>query len=307
MPIDTYIDGDPAEISRVGDLIRHNLVAAVAALGDDVAAARRIADDAWDGEASDRYLREASRVVQAIDAMHAKVLTAADDFDQLSLALASALAEMSDLRERAAGAGLPVVCNTILDPGPQSEDALRMYDEIADAATDVHRRWARDIAEVTHRWTSPAWAALFTTTTGFDYLTAELRERVERLARRATMCLEHSARSMQAVLDLAPGTPYDEVRRLFGQAKASTDDLASTIAKRGDLAPIPTGLAVGPAPWAFLPVRESTTSPVSLSSRLWYRIRPGSQHPLPREPFWGRPCPERERSSVHSLEQRLAS
>lgn len=59
------------------------------------------------------------------------------------------------------------------------------------------------------------------------------------------MCLENSARSMEAVLDLAPGTPYDEVRRLFGQAKASTDDLVSTITKHADLAPVPTRLAVG--------------------------------------------------------------
>ncbi|WP_407445198.1 hypothetical protein [Rhodococcus sp. (in: high G+C Gram-positive bacteria)] len=246
MPIDTYIDGDPAEISRVGDLIRHNLAAAVAALGDDVAAARRIADDAWDGEASDRYLREASRVVRVVDEFHARTLSAADDFDTLSVALASALADMSDIRDRAASAGLPVVCNTIGDPGPYSDESLlRIYDALEDAATDVHRRWARDIAGVTHRWTSAAWAALFTTTTGFDYLTGELAQRVDRLAQRASMCLEHSVRSIQAVLDLAPGTPYDEVRRLFGQAKASTDDLASTIAKRGDLAPIPTGLAVG--------------------------------------------------------------
>ena len=246
MPIDTFIDGDPADISRVGHLIRCHLAAALAAAGDKAEEARRIADDAWEGEASDRYLREASRIVRAVDEFHARTLSAADDFDTLSVALASALADMSDIRDRAASAGLPVVCNTIGDPGPYSDESLlRIYDELADAAADVHRRWARDIAGVTHRWTSPAWAALFTTTTGFDYLTAELRERVERLARRATMCLERSARSMQAVLDLAPGTPYDEVRRMFGQAKASTDDLASTIAKRGDLAPVPTRLAVG--------------------------------------------------------------
>ena len=246
MPTDTYIDGDPADISRVGHLIRCHLAAALAAAGDNAEEARRIADDAWEGEASDRYLREASWIVRVVDEFHARTLSAADDFDTLSVALASALADMSDIRDRAASAGLPVVCNTIGDPGPYSDESLlRIYDELADAATDVHRRWARDIAGVTHRWTSAAWAALFTTTTGFDYLTGELAQRVDQLAQRASMCLEHSVRSMQAVLDLAPGTPYDEVRRLFGQAKASTDDFASTIAKRGALAPIPTRLAVG--------------------------------------------------------------
>ncbi|MBM7461485.1 hypothetical protein [Rhodococcus coprophilus] len=246
MPIDTFIDGDPADISRVGHSIRRHLAAAVAATGDDAEEARRIADDAWEGEASDRYLREASRIVQVIDELHARTLSAADDFDTLSVALASALADMSDIRDRAASAGLPVVCDTIADPGPNSDESLlRIYDELAGAATDVHRRWAREIAGVTHRWTNPAWAALFTTTTGFDYLTGELAQRVDRLAQRASMCLEHSGRSMQAVLDLAPGTPYDEVRRLFGQAKASTDDLAGTLAKHTNLAHVPTRLAVG--------------------------------------------------------------
>ncbi len=246
MPIDTFIDGDPADISRVGHSIRRHLAAAVAATGDDAEEARRIADDAWEGEASDRYLREASRIVQVIDELHARTLSAADDFDTLSVALASVLADMSDIRDRAASAGLPVVCDTIGDPGPFSDESLlRIYDELAGAATDVHRRWAREIAGVTHRWTNPAWAALFTTTTGFDYLTGELAQRVDRLAQRASKCLEHSGRSMQAVLDLAPGTPYDEVRRLFGQAKASTDDLVSTITKHADLAPVPTRLAVG--------------------------------------------------------------
>ncbi|MFZ3392289.1 hypothetical protein TVH25_03390 [Rhodococcus sp. 7Tela_A2] len=246
MPIDTYIDGDPADISRVGHLIRCHLAAALAAAGDNAEEARRIADDAWEGEASDRYLREASRIVRVVDEFHARTLSAADDFDTLSVALASALADMSDIRDRAASAGLPVVCNTIGDPGPYSDESLlRIYDELADAATDVHRRWARDIAGVTHRWTSAAWAALFTTTTGFDYLTAELSRHVDQLDKRATAFLHHSTRSMQAVIDLAPGTPYDEVRRLFGQAKASTDDLAATLAKHTNLAPIPTRLAVG--------------------------------------------------------------
>lgn len=248
MPIDTFIDGDPVDITRVGDWVRRSLAHALAAAGDDAANSRLIADDGWDGETSDRYLGEASHLVHNIDTFHAAILDVADRFDGISAALSSALADMAEIRECASAAELSVVCNSIADPDPHSDDATRRaYEDAAAAAQDVHARWAREVAAVTSRWTNTAWAAAFTATTGLDYLTADLGVRVKKLATTADLLTRHSMRSMQAVLDLAPGSPYDEVRRLFGRAQDIADELATTTARHTELAHVPRtmGIAVG--------------------------------------------------------------
>ncbi|WP_241384181.1 hypothetical protein [Rhodococcus sp. CH91] len=167
MSIDTFVAGDPAAILRVGDRLRRTVAVALEAAADDAAAARRSADDGWDGEASDRYLREASRLVVRIDTVHGEILEVAVVFDRISAALSSVLDDMAAIRRRASAAGLMVVCDVIGDPPPGSDPSvIRAYDECAAAAEDVHARWAREVAAVTHRWTSKAWAATFTITTG---------------------------------------------------------------------------------------------------------------------------------------------
>ncbi|MFD6859427.1 hypothetical protein ACFWCF_19065 [Rhodococcus sp. NPDC060090] len=246
MPIDTFIDGDPVDISRIGDWLRRSLAVAVESAGDDAAAARRIAGDAWDGDASEAFLREATSLVHSIDAFQARVLDTAGHFDQIAAALTSVLAEMADICDRAATAGLSVVCNTIADPAPQSDETVLLaYSDAAAAAQDVHARWAREVAAVANRWASEAWAASFTTTTVLDYLTADLKKTVQGLTERADGLTRHSLQSMQFVLDLPDGTPYDEVRRLYGAAQGTADDLAATTAKHAQLADIPGRLAVG--------------------------------------------------------------
>ncbi|HET8929450.1 MAG TPA: hypothetical protein VFN21_02210 [Acidimicrobiales bacterium] len=174
MPIDTFIDGDPADISRIGDWIRRSLAAAVEGTGDNATAA-----------------------------------------------LASVLADMAELCDRAAASGLSVVCNTIADPAPDSDETvLRAYNDAAAAAQDIHARWAREVAAVANRWAGEVWAASFTTSTGLDYLTAELKKTVQGLAEYAEGLTRQSLQSMQFVPDLPDGTPYDEVRRLYGQLRA---------------------------------------------------------------------------------------
>lgn len=246
MPIDTFIDGNPVDISRIGDWLRRTLAEAVETAGDDAVAARRIAGDAWDGDASQAFLREATSLVHSVDAFQARVLDAAGQFDQIAAALASVLAEMADICDRAAIAELSVVCNTIVEPAPDSDEAvLRAYNDAAAAAQDVHARWAREVAAVANRWASEAWAASFTTSTGLDYLTAELKKTVQGLAERADVLTRRSLQSMQFVLDLPDGTPYDEVRRLYGAAQITADDLAATTAKHAQLADVPGKLAIG--------------------------------------------------------------
>ncbi|MGN5239682.1 hypothetical protein [Rhodococcus sp. SJ-3] len=246
MPIDTFIDGDPADISRIGDWLRHRLAQAIETTGDDAVAARRIANDAWDGDASEEFLREATALVHSIDVFRAGVLDVAGHFDQIAAALTSVPAEMAEICDRAAAAGLSVVCNTIADPAPQSDETVLLaYNDAAAAAQDVHARWAREVAAVANRWASDAWAASFTTSTGLDYLTAELKQAVHGLAERADDLTRQSRQSMQFVVDLPDGTPYDEVRRLYGAAQGTADDLASTTAKHTQLADVPGRLAIG--------------------------------------------------------------
>lgn len=199
MPIDTFIDGDPADISRIGDWIRRSLAAAVEGTGDNATAA-----------------------------------------------LASVLADMAELCDRAAASGLSVVCNIIADPAPDSDETvLRAYNDAAAAAQDIHARWAREVAAVANRWAGEVWAASFTTSTGLDYLTAELKKTVQGLAEYAEGLTRQSLQSMQFVLDLPDGTPYDEVRRLYGAAQGTADDLAATTTRHAQLADVPGRMAVG--------------------------------------------------------------
>src|SRR5690606_11824033 len=60
VPIDTFIAGNPTAIRRVEDWIRTTLGTTVGDVADAAARARRIADDAWEGEASETYLDTSS-------------------------------------------------------------------------------------------------------------------------------------------------------------------------------------------------------------------------------------------------------
>jgi len=246
MPIDTFVAGDPADILRVGDRLRRTVAVALEAAADDAAAARRSADDGWDGEASDRYLREASRLVVRIDTVHREILEVAVVFDRISAALSSVLDDMAAIRRRASAAGLMVVCDVIGDPPPGSDPSvIRAYDECAAAAEDVHARWAREVAAVTHRWTSKAWAATFTITTGLDTPAAKIAAGVKDLRTKAALLERHSITSMQALLDLPPGTPYEEVRHLFVQARESVGGLADATTRHAEVKNLPKIIGIG--------------------------------------------------------------
>ncbi|WP_231913254.1 hypothetical protein [Rhodococcus sp. 852002-51564_SCH6189132-a] len=123
MPIDTFIAGNPTDIRRVEDWIRTTLGTTIGNVADAAARARRIADDAWEGDASETYLGRSSEHVHAIDDFHARTSKTADVFADLSDELSRALSDMADIRARALAAGLPVVCNTIGNPPPGDDEA----------------------------------------------------------------------------------------------------------------------------------------------------------------------------------------
>lgn len=144
MPIDTFIAGNPADIRRVEDWIRTTLGTTIGNVADAAARARRIADDAWEGDASETYLDRSSEHVHAVDDFHERTSRTADVFAGLAGELSRALSDMAGIRARAAAAGLPVVGNTIGDPPPGDDEvAFRRasaYQEANDAAEAVQQQ-----------------------------------------------------------------------------------------------------------------------------------------------------------------------
>src|SRR5690606_15514607 len=182
VPIDTFIAGNPTDIRRGEDWIRTTLGTTIGNVAAAAARARRIADDAWDGDASETYLDRSSEHVLAIEDFHERTSRTADVFAGLAGELSRALSDMADIRARAAAAGLPVVCNTISDPPPGDDEAAfrrtSAYQEASDAAEAVHARWSVAVATATNTWTGHPWSASFLVSTALDYVDKNLQGRI---------------------------------------------------------------------------------------------------------------------------------
>ncbi|UTT47491.1 hypothetical protein [Rhodococcus gordoniae] len=240
MPIDTFIAGNPTDIRRVEDWIRTTLGTTIGNVADAAARARRIADDAWEGDASETYLDRSSEHVHAVDDFHERTSRTADVFAGLAGELSRALSDMAGIRARAAAAGLPVVGNTIGDPPPGDDEvAFRRasaYQEANDAAEAVHARWSVAIAGAVNTWTGHPWSASFLGSTALDYVDKNLQGKIAGLLAVQQQLRTEAIREMERFLSLSPDTPYDELRRTFGSARKPLDDLVTTTGRLDDMA-----------------------------------------------------------------------
>ena len=166
--------------------------------------------------------------------MHDRIRDIAGRHEATATHLAAVLGDMATIRDTAAAAGLTVTDTVITDPHDDSDPTHRTaYDCAHTAALDVHSHWADTVAALTDTWADEAWAASFIASTGLDYLKTDLKDRIGNLLGKADHLTATSIHSMQAVLDLPDGTPYEQVRRSVGSVQGILDD-AATAARAAD-------------------------------------------------------------------------
>lgn len=115
--LDTEIKGEPGNIRAVATWLRQDLRTGLDDLGDRVARERRAAQGDWQGEAGTAFAGRAQTLVQAADDGASASRSTATLVDDLAADLASAQADMGDVRRTARAGDLVVDGFVVRNPG----------------------------------------------------------------------------------------------------------------------------------------------------------------------------------------------
>lgn len=116
MSVDTRIEGDPEPAENGARWLRAELGPWLADRADRFFRARRIGQDSWTGEAGELFAQAMSRAGSATDVLQARALVTARALEGYAGAVRSCRARMTEVRARAAAAGLGVSGFVIIDP-----------------------------------------------------------------------------------------------------------------------------------------------------------------------------------------------
>lgn len=125
MPIDIAVPGDPAAVRGVATWLRATFALAVSSYTDNLTAARTTAGADWDGDASWGFQSVMTTLATHGDDLDLDAQNAATGLDGYAAALETAQKDMAAVRTAATLAGLVVVADQIMDPGPGPVVVLR--------------------------------------------------------------------------------------------------------------------------------------------------------------------------------------
>ncbi|WP_410604956.1 hypothetical protein [Amycolatopsis sp. lyj-90] len=280
MGIDTKIEGNPESVRGAGHWLRDSLAKSVSEAATQIYNARNSADAGWGGEGGQAFRAKMTTGAEKTDQLSAAAKAAAQNFDTYAADLHRAQEDMRKVRERAAGAGLTVNGEVIVDPGkgpsapgaaPTGEaatpEAVKSHND-AVTASNAHAAKvtayntaktesdaARHIAklagdtlknvwqDVTQKW----FLVVGDLTSGAAGTLAAKHSSI--LGKQAKFLSEESAKFLERARTAPAGTPASQIYRdvdLGRTAAAQADDVAAA-AKSTDANAAKWGLRAGGA------------------------------------------------------------
>jgi uncharacterized protein YukE len=170
MPIDTRIDGDPANIRAAATWLNNSLAGQVDKSITDLFAVRDQADGSWQGDAGPTFRGKMDNAGRKANQLRADAERAAQTFNSYADDLTTAQSGMARARDIALSGGLQLDGDTILDPGPGSAqptaptgaavtaDQVTAYNTQVTAYEDHQAKLAIYAqAEAQAKWSSDIW------------------------------------------------------------------------------------------------------------------------------------------------------